>query len=192
MMVWALDLGKRTGVAAGDPENGLPRVEAVTLRGTKDVVHVQARNLACFLRDRWSLGKPDLIIVESALNPAASKSADATISQLLCHGAIHAMAGVYGVRVETVAPATARKHFCGRATAAPRRKAPRTSQQAREDREATNNMVLRRAISLRYLPHGCADWDKASAAALWDWAVAKYTQDQPRDFVFFEEEELFQ
>jgi hypothetical protein len=187
MLLMALDLGKRTGVATGRAGGDMPRVEAVTLRGSKDGVEVQARNLACFLRDRWTLDRPDLVIVESAMNPAASKSADATISQLYCHGALHALAGVYGLRVETAAAMTARKHFCGKASAAPRRGQPRTQAQQRQDREDTNNMVLRRAIMLGYLPHGCADWDKASAAALFDFAAATFARVRPKDLVLFGE-----
>lgn len=163
----------------------MPRVEAVTLRGTKDGAIVQARNLGCFLRDRFALDKPDMIVVESAMNPAASKSADATIAQLLCHGALHALAGCYGIEVRTVAASTARSHFCGQASAAPRRTQRRTQKQARDDREATNRMVVKRAILLGYLPHGSDDWDKASAAALYDHASAHFARVQPRDLVLF-------
>jgi hypothetical protein len=184
MLIMALDPGRRSGVATG-VAGTIPRVEAVSLRGTKDGPEKAPSNLGCFLRDRWSLEKPDLLVVESPLNPAASKSADATISQLFCHGAIHAIAGCYGVPVRIVPAATARVHFCGKSSAAPKRNAPRTPQQQREDREATNNMVLKRAIALRYLPHGCTDWDKASAACLWDWASATLGRAQPKELVMF-------
>jgi hypothetical protein len=187
MKIMALDLGKRSGVATGIAGGDLPRIEAVTLRGKADKPEAQARNLGCFLRDRWSIDTPELVVIESAMNPIASMSADATISQLYCHGALHALAGTYGVRVEIVAPQTARKHFTGKASAAPRRNAPRSLAQKRQDREDTNNMVLRRAIALRYLPHGSTDWDKASAAALFDFAAATFARAAPRELVFFGE-----
>jgi hypothetical protein len=186
MLVWSIDPGKRMGVASGIAGQ-MPRIEAVTLRGTKDPTEVQARNLGCFLRDRWAIDKPDLVVVESTDNPAAYPSADAALSQIYCHGALHALAGCYGVRVEKVAASTARAHFCGKASAATRGKGPRTPQQRREDREATNNMVLRRAIALRYLPHGCTDWEKAAAACIWDYACAHYARAQPRELVMFGE-----
>jgi hypothetical protein len=180
----ALDLAKRTGVATGIAGQR-PRIEAVILRGKADGVAVQARNLGCFLRDRWTLEKPDMVIVEAPMNPAASESADATISQIYCHGALNALAGVYGIRVETVAASTARKHFCGKPSAAPRRSQPRTRTQKRQDREDTNNMVVRRAILLGYLPHGSTDWDKASAAALFDFASVTYARKAPERLVLF-------
>jgi hypothetical protein len=185
MRIWTFDLGKRTGAAMGDPADGMPRIEAVTLRGTSDGPEVQARNLGCYLRDRLTFEKPDLIVIESALNPTASKSADATISQLLCHGALHALAGCYGIKVKIIAAATARKHFCGQASAAPRRAQPRTDKQKRDDREATNRMVVTRAIMLGYLPRGSDDWDKASAAALYDYAAAHYARVTPKSLVLF-------
>jgi hypothetical protein len=188
MLIMALDLGKRTGVATGFAGEDMPRIEAVTLRGKADGADVQARNLGCFLRDRWQLPpRPDLVIIESAMNPVASKSADATISQLYCHGALHALAGTFGLRVEVVAAQTARRHFCGAASAAPRRGQPRTAAQQRKDREETNRMVVRRAITLGYLPHGSDDWDKASAAALFDFAAATYARTRPRELVMFGE-----
>jgi hypothetical protein len=180
-----LDLAKRSGVASGVVGPTQPRIEAVTLRRAGESVEQQAAALACFLRDRFIIDLPDLIVIESAMNPAASKSADATISQLYCHGALHAMAGVYGVEVRIVAAMTARKHFCGQASAAPRRKQPRTIRQQREDREATNMMVVRRAIALGYLPHGSTDWDMASAAALWDYGAVTFARKAPPRLVMF-------
>jgi hypothetical protein len=186
MLVWSIDPGKRMGVASGIAGQ-MPRIEAVTLRGTKDPTEVQARNLGCFLRDRWAIDKPDLVVVESTDNPAAYPSADSALSQIYCHGALQALAGCYGVRVEKVAASTARVHFCGKASAAARGKGPRTPQQRREDREATNNMVLRRAIALRYLPHGTNDWEKSSAACLFDYAVRHFCRVPPHELVMFGE-----
>jgi hypothetical protein len=186
MILQAIDPGKQMGVATGRA-GSIPRIEAVTLRGTKDPVEVQARNLGCFLRDRWALEKPDIVIIEATDNPAAYPSADAALSQIYCHGAVQALAGCYGIRVEKVAASTARVHFCGKASAAVRGKGPRTPQQKRDDREATNNMVLRRAIALRYLPHGSTNYDKASAACLFDFASATYGRVIPQRIVLFGE-----
>jgi hypothetical protein len=186
MRLFCLDLGKRTGVAYG-VAGETPRVEAVTLRGKADGPERQAANLGCFLRDRLTLERPDIVVIESAMNPVASKSADATISQLYCHGALHAIAGTYGLRVETVAAQTARKHFAGKSSASPRRGSPRTAAQMRQDREDTNRMIVKRAILLGYLPHGSDDWDKASACALYDFAAAKFGRVQPNSLVMFEE-----
>lgn len=184
MLITVIDPGKRMGVATGRAGE-MPRVEAVILRGAKDPVEAQARTLGCFLRDRWSLETPDILVIEATDNPAAYPSADAALSQIYCHGAVQALAGCYGVRVEKVASSTSRVHFCGKSSAATRGKGPRTAQQKRADREATNNMVLKRAIALRYLPHGCTDWEKAAAACLFDYACAHFARVQPRELVMF-------
>ncbi len=186
MRLMTLDLASRSGVAYGDSDSA-PTIEAVRLRGKAETPDVQARNLGCYLRDRFTLGLPDLIVVENYLNPAASKSADATIGALVTHGALCAIAGCYGVRVESVPAATVRRHFIGVSTLAPSRKQPRTAKQMREDRQRINDAVTKRAILLGYLPAGSNDWDRASAAALWDYAVSHFCRRSPAALVMFGE-----
>lgn len=160
MRILCLDLGKRTGFACGLTTDAIPELKAVRLRRDGQSLEVQCGNLGMWLRDLFVTDKPDEIVVEDYMNPAGSKSADATISQLLCHGALLAIAGCYGIPVRPVKAGDIRKHFIGRASCG--------------DRQKTNDAMVKRAVLLGYLPSGSGDWDKASAAGLFDYARAHF------------------
>jgi hypothetical protein len=112
------------------------------------------------------------------MQPTASMSQDATIAQLMLHGALHGLAGLKRIKVYPVAAATARKHFCGKAFAIPSvRGHKRTPKEKTEARRATKRMVEERAKQLGYLPRdyqvgASDDRDEADAACVYDWAVA--------------------
>jgi hypothetical protein len=192
MRIAAFDLGSyhtgyANGIAGGDV---MPAICVADLRKRGQPVWVAPGQLGIFVRDRFRVERPDLIVVEDYLNPAASRSADATIAQLLCHGSLYNTAAQYSIAFRSVAPGTARAHFCGKASAAePRARgaAPKTSRQKNDDRERTNMMVVKRAIQLGYLPFGCTDWDKASAACLWDYGAAHFARAVPRELKLFSE-----
>ena len=186
MKLIALDLGNRCGFACGNA-GSKPRIESWVVKRKGEPVQVAVRNLACTLRDNIQFENPDIIITENWLDPSVQPSSDVVITQMLLHGAVEALAGVFGIRTERPTSAQFRKHFCGQASAAPRRQVRRTEKQKREDREATNMMVVKRAILLGYLPHGSADWDKASAAGLFDYGSAHYARTAPRELVLFGE-----
>jgi hypothetical protein len=186
MRILALDLGKRMGVADGSSllmGQVAPALEAVVLRGTS--AEKRAGFLGSWLNTRLLTTLYDLIITEAPLSPAASKSADATIGQLYLHGALQGVAGAHGVNVTCAPVMGVRRHFCGQATASPRRRGERTMAQARVDRNAINTLVLRRAILLGYLPEESTDWDQANAAALWDYACAKFGRATPETLLMF-------
>jgi hypothetical protein len=175
MFILALDLGTRkTGFAEG-PAGDIARCRSgsVRLRKGDAPMEAAAANLGCFLRDRFVLRKPDLICVEHYLNPAAQKHADAAIGGLLLAGALRAIAGCYGIRVEAPYDSTIRKHFAGKGRAG--------------DRTSSNDMVLKRAIVLGYLPRDCKDWDRANAVACFDYASAHYARKAPAALVLFAE-----
>ncbi len=182
MRIQTIDPGARMGVCFGEAGAPRPRVEAVILRKKGQGVEKMAANLGCYLRDRWTLDRPDLVVIENTDNPMAYRSADAALSQIYCHGALHAMAGIYGVRVESVHSSTYRVHFAGKRSAAPKRDHKRTPAEQRQDREDTNNMIVGRAILLGYLPRDCKDWEKAAAVAMWDWASVHYGRATPASF----------
>lgn len=170
----ALDIGRRTGFAIGDPTaDDKPRVGAVRLRRDGQNADAQSGNLACWLRDLFVTDLPELIVAEDFMSPAASKSADATISQLLSHGALNGIAFCYGIKVERVPANEVRRHFCGRSSAG--------------DRDKTNQMVVKQSIALGYLPKGSTDWDRANAAATYDFAAATFCRVQ-RPFALFGQE----
>lgn len=189
MKIIALDLAFRTGFACG-VAGEKPRLESWRLKRPDDPMEVGVRNLGCTLRDNIQLERPDLIVVEHWLHPTASRSADATISQMHMHGAVEGLAGCYGITTAKPTPAQFRKHFCGVSSAAePRRRgAPRTMYERNRDRDRTNTMVVNRAIALGYLPRGSTDWDKASAAGLYDYGCATYARKAPKRLVMFGEE----
>jgi len=186
--ILALDLGNRTGFACGVAGGPKPRIESWLLKKVGQPVETSCRNLACSLRDNIQLENPDLIVAEHWLHPAVQPSADVIITQLQQHGVVEAIAGVFGIRVVRPTSAQFRTHFCGQSSAGTRRKGPRTERQKADDREATNMMVVRRAILLGYLPHGSTDWDKASAAGLYDYASAVYGRTPPRELILFGEQ----
>jgi hypothetical protein len=188
MRILALDLGRRMGVADGESahlgsNDVRPYIEAVILRGTS--AEKRAKFLAKWLSLKLHRGDFDLIITESPMNPAASKSADATIDQLYLHGALQGAAGWFGIPVETAPVMAVRKHFVGIAHAPSVRGRKRTAKEADEARKFINEAVLRRAILLGYLPEGSTGWDEANACALWDYGCATFARAQPRELVMF-------
>jgi hypothetical protein len=195
MRILALDLGRRMGVADGDSADlgkRPPRVEAVTLRGTSAEKRVGF--LGAWLHDRVDAAKADygpprydLIITESPMNPAASKSDHATIDQLGYYFCLRAVAGLFGILVVAAPVKKVRKHFCGIPSAPSIRGRKRTSAEAAAAREWINEMVLARAILLGYLPADSKDWDCANAAALFEFACAKFARALPKELVMFGE-----
>lgn len=173
MVVLGLDLATVTGFAQG-PVDGVPASGSVRLKRRDDPVEVAAFNMLAFLRDRFVLSKPDLVCVESYLNPAGHKSADAIILQLMIYGVAAATCASYGVRFESAAPSTIRKHFIGAANAG--------------DRAKTKAAVLRQCRLLKYLPHGCNDDNRADALAAWDWAAATFGKRRPASLALFGQE----
>lgn len=172
MWIFACDPGIRTGFAFG-VAGEIPRSGTVILKEKKDPIELVPANLAIWLKREFTMQRPDIIIAERYLHPGAQFSAAPVISSLMISGAIRAMAGVYGVRVEEPAAATVRHHFCGKANAG--------------DRTSTNLMVLRQAIAVGYVPRDSLDLDRANACSLFDYASAHYARKAPAVLTLFGE-----
>jgi len=197
MRILALDLGTRMGVADGDSSlfgkshfGECPHIEAVTLRGTS--AEKRARFLGEWLHEKlchWKSEGPSeqLIITEAPMNPAASKSADATIYQLHLHGTLQGVSAIFDVDVALAPVMAVRKHFCGMAHAPAVCGHKRTSKEAIEARKFINEAVLRRAILLGYLPEGSTGWDEANSCALWDYGCAKFARSIPSELTMYGE-----
>lgn len=170
MRIMALDIATTTGVAIGEA-GAIPDSFSVRLKRPSDEVRVAPFNLLSFLRDRWTLERPDLLVIEHFLNPVAQKSADAVILQLMCFGVAVAMAQSYQVRIEVPHASTVRKHFLGRANFG--------------ERGETKRQVLLRAKALKYIPADCKDDNRADACALFDFASFTYARVQPKALVMF-------
>lgn len=190
MRIMAFDLDSyRTGFACGNAGEK-PRVQTWLLRRKGEPVDDAVKNFGRTLRDVLIVESPDLIAAEDFMNPQAQKSADAVIASLELHGALIGVAGLWGVRIERAHVDTIRRHFCGRSSAFPRTRGPKTARQKAEARQATKDMVLRRAKLLGYLPADCRDDDKADACAIWDFACATYAGVKPRELVLFGEGQI--
>jgi len=185
--ILALDLARRMGFAIGEAGD-IPRAGAKLLASKEEPPAAGAQELGRFIRDMIVLDKPDVVVVEHWLHPSAQRSGDVVLWQLHLHGALHGVLGCWhGIRFEQVAPATVRKHFCGAASAAPRRGRERTAREQRADRAATKDMVIDRAVMLGYLPKTRRDDDIADACALWDWAAHTIARSTPQRLVMFGE-----
>jgi len=170
--ILAIDPATILGFAYGE-SGDIPKSGSVRLKGRGDSVDVAAFNALAFLRDTFVLDKPDLCCIEHYMNPVAQKSADAIILQIMVFGAIVAVCRSYGVRVEAPHRATVLKHFIGKANMG--------------ERALTKQAVIKRAIALRYVPHGCSDDNRCDAVALFDFAAATFARAAPRELVFFGE-----
>lgn len=148
-----------------------PRSGAVSLRRHGQPIEVAVGNMGCWLRDVFALDRPDLIVIEAYMHPKAQPSGDVIISSISFDGAIRGKAACYGIRVETVAADTHRKHFTGKG---------RTG-----DRTETNLMVLRQAIAVGYVPRDSRDWDRANACSIFDFASYHYARKTPASLTLF-------
>lgn len=172
MLIMSIDSATVLGWALGEAGT-IPRSGAVRLKKPSEDRDIAPFNCMCFLRDTWVLDKPDLVCAEHFLNPAGQKSADAIILQIEVYGVIVAMCQAYGIPYRSVQPATWRKHFCGQANAG--------------ERNATKDMVLRRAKALKYLPMDCFENNRADACGIFDFAAATYCRAIPKSLVLFGE-----
>ncbi len=189
MILQTFDLANRTGIATGVPGSMPKQVVAAIVKPPKSQMkaHEVAWRFGRFLDELWTFDRPNFVVVEDFMNPAGSKSDKATISALLMRGVLEGACGRLGIPCRPVHMATARVHFCGRASAAPRRDGPRTKQQEQDDRYDTNMMVWRRAVQLGYFSRGdVPDFDKGSAVCLYDYASHTFYRKASASFQLFE------
>jgi Holliday junction resolvasome RuvABC endonuclease subunit len=174
--IFALDLAARTGFAVG-PCGELARSGAVALKKPGDAQCIALGNLIAWLDEQWRKERPGLVVKEAALPlqafRARSNSASSVAMTHKLHGIVEGMAVRFGVSVEEAHPATVRKHFIGRGRMG--------------TREASKAAVIQRCRVLGFIPHDCADADRADAIALWDWAGAKFGSRQGRRLYLFGE-----
>jgi len=193
MLLLALDLGRWLGFAYGDSAS-MPLVGVERLAFNQSVEY-RAGALGAWLWDfLHSNPQPEKIIVEKFVNPAASFSADATVGQVLLHGAVHCIAGMLQIDVESVEVPALRKHFCGRASAVPAiRGRQRSSAEKNAARRATKQMVIDRAYLIGYMHrmlHGGLAFEDQSAIAdascVFDWARTHIARVSPTSLVMFQ------
>ena len=184
MQILALDLATKTGFAMGEAGT-IPQSCSVVLKRPGEGPEIACFNLVAFLRDRFVFARPELAVLEDFLNPVAQPSADAAILSLMLHGAAQGFLRSHGVRVETVAAATWRKHWLGVTSATPRSKGPKTAKQRADARAAIKALSVKRARLLGYLPADSRDDDRAEACGIFDFAAAFYARKTPAALVMF-------
>lgn len=187
MILLALDLGRSTGVAYGDPANGKPKIETWELALDYGEPKLAAGMFGARLRDQFrNHPRPDRIVVEEFMAPAASENQNSTIAQILLHGGLHFAGGIYRIPITALSVGAARKHFCGKSTALPRTKGrKRTQREKKQARDANKKMVLDRAKLLGYVPRSCEDDNQSDAAALWDWGMVHLAGVIPQELHLF-------
>jgi hypothetical protein len=171
MMIIALDLARRTGIAKGEIGQ-IPMSFVAELKKSEEDVLIATTELARLL-DSMLQTSPGMIVAEEPLPPPAHKDHKSIILQYRLHGVVDAVAAIHNVRVYRVSADKVRQHFCGRTSALPRARGPQTRAQQDRTREATKQMVIRQAITLGYLPAGTEDSDQADACAIFDWFSAE-------------------
>ncbi len=177
MKLLALDLGRSLGWCLGD-SGVIPASGSLLLRKRDDANALAVGALGRWLRDCVrQKGKPDMIIVEHWMSPKAQKAVAIIEDSLRLNGAVHAIAGVYGIPVAEPYPATVRSQVCGKPYA--------EGESARTGRKMSNTkwLVIDAMVFRGYLPKGCEDDDRADASALWCWGEANYAKVAPERFV---------
>lgn len=163
-LVYALDLGTRSGFAKGRP-GARPISGAVILKRRDEPRAVALGNLVAFLEGEWSAECPMIVCTEAPLTLGAFlkiKSSEANVRMHHgLHGVVEALCNRFGVAHHIEAQnATVRKHFLGVGRLG--------------SREATKAAVVRRAHMLGLMPRESHDDNRADALALHDWACATY------------------
>ena len=162
-VIVALDLAIAAGFAIGRAGER-PRSGSVRLKKRGETERVAWRNLGCFLRDQFAFERPELVVYEAALDPAAMReigNSSHTVAMQWGHvAAVEAICGPLGVRTQAVNVQTVRKHFTGRARWG--------------DRDEAKRAVIERCWMLGYFGRDCADHDRADACAALDYACAVY------------------
>lgn len=155
MLVTALDLATKTGVAHGNSEgDAKPLITHWDLGGRHiDLIPGElCYRLRCLWRD---FGIPDYLAIEQTLDPSAQKHGRTVRSQERLHGAALGAAGFYRIRkVHEIYPAPVRVHFIGMASAG--------------GRDETKAAVFRQA---RMLGYDVKTTDESDAVALFDFVV---------------------
>jgi hypothetical protein len=162
-VVLALDLSVNTGFAIGCAGER-PRSGSVRLKKRGETERIAWRNLGCFLRDQFAFERPELVVYEAALDPAAMRdigNSSHTIAMQWGHvAAVEAICGPLGVRTLAVHVQTVRRHFTGRARWG--------------ERDEAKRAVVERCWMLGYFGRDCADHNRADACAAFDYACAVY------------------
>jgi hypothetical protein len=178
----ALDLGSELGWADGLPGDRIPQSGAEVLKEKREGRPVAMGNLLHFLDTRIRARKPALMVREAPLAIAAFKArrkGGLPLSQenlqmaYGLHGVTEAVAERWGIRLETVYPATVRAFFIGQANMG--------------NRPATKSAVVQRCHLLGLMPKTCKNENQADALAIWFWAASHFGHRMADTLFLFQE-----
>lgn len=176
--ITALDIGTRMGFACGKAGHGtIPRSGAVILKAKGEHPSAAGSNLIAWLQTQWATERPGLLVKEAQLPLQAYKNlgnaAHTVMMTAGLHAIVEAMCVRFGVRFESVADSTIRKHFIGKSRLG--------------DRASTKAAVVQRAHTLKLMPTDCRDDNRADALATWDYAAATFGRASGGALVLFGE-----
>lgn len=162
-LVYALDLGTRSGFAKGRPGDA-PISGALILKRRDEARAVALGNLLAYLNDEWSQDAPALVCTEAPMTLEAFRQLHSSEANVRMHHGLHAVVEAlcarFGCRLIEAHNATVRKHFLGIGRLG--------------NREDTKAAVVRRCHMLGLMPRDKNDDDRADAIALFDWACATF------------------
>lgn len=162
MKILALDIATHTGIAVGDSGDA-PKAWSVDL-GQGRSEEARFSEVLRLTHGLIATHSPALVVIEA---PIGGKNANAFLIGLAA--CVRGCAENRGVRSLTVLPATARKHFLGKA---------KTSKDFPGMSQAKAKLAIKREVLARchLLKWDVPDLDAADAAATWDWACAHHAR----------------
>lgn len=173
MNLMFLDLGRLTGYCYG-PAGSVPTSGSIVLRKTSEDSGLGLGKLGRWLRDHVRAnGAPDLIGIEHWLPPDAAVNNKALVDGLRLNGAVHSIAGVYGISITEPYPATIRSQVCGAAY----------GQRQVSGKRDTKAMVIRTVTILGMVPPGTTDEDRCDAVAGWIFLQANFARMAPKNLI---------
>jgi hypothetical protein len=165
MIILALDPAEyRIGWALGE-SGTLPKVGLYKLRAKDERTEEAVERFANWLMELIMREQVGLVTVEQFLPSGALKgrTTDATREGAIgLNYAARAVTAICGRPFRSIAPATIRVHFIGKASMG--------------GRDETKRAVIKQAQLLGYLAKDCMDPDMADAAALWDFSTSHFAR----------------
>lgn len=115
MIVWGFDPSSHCGFAVLDVDRDLSSAHCEVIDGKDWDYYVFASQMGRVLKERYkTFGKPDLIVIEQGSESTQGTGINGIIWAWNCIGAVTSFAGIMGVPICTIWPATWRKPFYGK------------------------------------------------------------------------------
>lgn len=177
MLILGLDLAGRTGYALGAHDTTRPATGAWSLVKDGEDLDMAAARLGGRLRDLFEIARPDQVWVENYIATNDHPDQDSLKIALFTRGAVRSICYCYDVPMFDVAVSTARKQFCGKASAHPPRRPtdpPWTQQEIRRRRRDTKQMIWNEARRQGLIADDVReDFERSDAACVWSFGACR-------------------